>query len=437
MSERNSNQSAASSAPQGKPKKRRSLPVRILRGLAFFAVAVILLVGLLVLLLPVILNEARVRHIVADQAAAKLHRAVSIESAKLELWSGHLVLGNLKIADREGFTAGDCVQVKNVDAVVEFWPLVSSFGRKVLLALTVTDPQVRIERNAAGQLNIEDLFHLGGGPMQFSELSVSVKASGGRVLLIDNSGGAHREAELRDLAVDASLPALDQPFTYQASGSLADGRFSVKGSPYLFRNGSVAFDAIHGQIVDATVNGLPAETVLAIFNLPPVIRTLDGTFSASADKPGQLVAAASFTGAGLAPGEKFQLILVLAQFFLCPLVAIVYDPGNFPVYGKGGLVAVVSFFDYVAAQKYLLFPVPECPATQFVAHAPSHDHLAGYICGNFKIIAGACRQFIKDQFFTRASAEKSGNFSEQLVLHFYIPVFRRKKHCITERHTAR
>ena len=80
---------------------------------------------------------------------------------------------------------------------------------------------------------------------------------------------------------------------------------------------------------------------------------------------------------------------MLIELSLGARVTLIYYPGNFLIYRKCRMIAVILLLDYIAPQKYLLFPVAKRTAAEFLAHAPSHNHLARYFCGNFQIVTGS------------------------------------------------
>ena len=275
------------------------------------------LVLLVVILVPVILSEARLKSMVADAGAEALNgRQVSVGSVDLEYFSG-VRLTDVRVGTREGF-GGDFVRVKEVDVRVKVWSAVLSFGKELHATVSVVDPEILVERNADGEISVEDLLEAkaketkkdeaGDGEGELLELdglSLSLKVVGGRAVLRDKFGGIDRETTLKDLSVEAGIAAIDEPFIYKATGTIGDGRFEVSGEPRLFHNGVADPAQIRGELVKATISNLPADVVAAFLDLPPMVKSVDGELRVAADQPGQVTTTGKLTATSPHEGLGF------------------------------------------------------------------------------------------------------------------------------------
>ena len=293
---------------------------RRIRKIALWLVGIVVgLVLLAVILLPIVLSEARLKSMIADAGAEALNgREVSVGSVDLDVFSG-VKLTDVRVANREGFS-GDLVRVKEVDVRVKVWPAVLSFGKKLHATVSVVDPEILIERTADGKTNIEDLLEVKAEkesekerkpsePLALDALSLAFKVVGGRAVLRDKLGGVERTTTLRDLSVEAGMTAIDQPLVYRATGAVGDGRFEVSGEPRLFHGGVADPAQIRGELLKGTISKLPAGAVAAFLGLPPMVESVDGELRVAADQPGEIAAAGTLTASSPHEGVRFGATL--------------------------------------------------------------------------------------------------------------------------------
>ena len=337
---------------QSLPRSRR----RRLRKIVLYLFAAFVVVVLLAALgIRMFLTEERVKNLISTQAGAALDREVTVGSADLDLFSG-IKIGDLRIANKEGFAKDDLFRVKQVDVRVDVWRIVTSFGRKIHVRADVTEPRVLIERNAAGVLNIADLLKPKEKkpPTPLDELSLDVKVAGAEVVFRDEFGGTRRTTELKNVDFEATLPAIDQALTYRLTADVGDGSVRAEGSPKLFHEGVVDPAHVRGELVRATVADLPLDAICGLLGLPPTLRSMDGTLAVSVDDAGKLVAKSSVSGTTAFEGLGFKVdagsTADLAKLDATAKVVVDLLPFSRAAFdldvkngGSGGLRAVLDF----------------------------------------------------------------------------------------------
>ena len=291
--------------------KPKSLGRRLMKIAVYLLVGVVVLCVAVAILFPIILNENRLKSIIAGAGGEALNgREVSVGSAKLDVFSG-IKLGDLRVADRAGFSGADFVRVKEVDVRVDVWSAVFSFGKSIHVTVSVTDPQLVIERNADGELNIADLLEPKepSEPLTLDELSLAFELTGGGAVLRDNFGGARRETKLRDLTVKANMAAIDQPLSYRVTAAVGEGRIEATGEPRLFHEGTADPTHIRGELLKATISKFPADALAAHLGLPPMVESVDGELRVAANEPGKVTSAGKLAATSLHEGLAFGVTL--------------------------------------------------------------------------------------------------------------------------------
>ncbi|MFH1732522.1 MAG: hypothetical protein ABIF82_12855 [Planctomycetota bacterium] len=307
----------ATDSGQAKPK---SIWRRLMKIAVYLLVGVVVLCIAAAILFPIILNEDRLKSIIADVGGEALNgREVSVGSAKLDVFSG-IKLGDLRVADRAGFSGADFVRVKEVDIRVDVWAAVSSFGKSIHVTMSVIDPQLVIERNAGGELNIADLLEPKekdkekkkkepSEPLTLDELSLTFELTGGGAVLRDNFGGALRETTLSGLTVKADMPAIDQPLSYRVTAAVGEGRIEATGEPRLFHEGKADPAQIRGELLKTTISKFPAGAFAAHLGLPPMVKSVDGELRVAADEPGKITSSGKLAATSPHEGLGFGATL--------------------------------------------------------------------------------------------------------------------------------
>jgi len=344
------NKEKQAGAPSPPPRRRRLLRIVLYLFAAFVVVVAVAALGI-----RLFLTEERVKNLISAQAGAALERKVTVGSADLDIFSG-IRIGDLAIANKEGFARDDLFRVKQVDVRVDIWSIVTSFGRKVHVVAHVTGPRVLLERNAAGVLNIADLLEPTEKkpPTPLDELSLEIQITAGEVVLRDEFGGSTRTTELKNVDLAASLPAIDKALAYRLTADVGGGRIRVEGNPKLFHEGVVAPTHLRGELVRVTVADLPLDAACGLLGLPPTLRSMDGTLAVSVDDAGKLVADGGVSGTTAFEGLGFKVdagaTADLAKLDATAKVVVDLLPFSRAAFdldvrngGAGGLRAVLDF----------------------------------------------------------------------------------------------
>ena len=290
---------------------RRPLWRRLVRWSLYAAGALLALVVLVIVLVPVILSEARVKQKIEDVLEEHLQRDVDIRSVELDLLHG-LKINDLQVANREGFSADKhFLIVREIDIRAEVWPFLRSGFKRLSASVTVRDPAVYVEREATtGALNTAGMFEGadGGtgkpssrqgdsrngknsskdgplGPIQ--ELSFKFAVENGSMVFDDHR--ARSLGRLDGVAVkadvtDFSLPDLRGTLSYDLAMTSArgshPGRVSIRGAADFDlkeaagRNAlgldieKLAGEKLTGEMVHVDVQDLDLADLAACFNVP-------------------------------------------------------------------------------------------------------------------------------------------------------------------------
>jgi hypothetical protein len=228
--------------------------------------AIALLWALLAVVLWFAFPPAKVKTIVLEQAATKLHRKVGLESADIRVFPFLGVsLKGFSVANNpdSGFSKEPLASLKSLDvrlslaSLLEFSPVVD--------AIVLEKPSIRMEVLADGRTSLDGL----GGPKDTTTpKSDSVKPLelpfpltvrriaiiGGSAAYVDRKAG--REITVGDITQEVSLSTDKSLQNVRTKGKLAIKDISVSGSGFPVRKGGIHLEVEH----DLSVN-LPKATV--------------------------------------------------------------------------------------------------------------------------------------------------------------------------------
>ncbi len=202
------------------------------KALAFFFLAFVLVVGLLIVSLNSLVD--RNREGIREEIQQALGRSITFDKVRLNLWSGlGLIAKNLRIADDPRFAATPLIQTKEVKMQVRWLPLL--FGNIDIKKIILREPEIQLIRNEKGKFN---LFALGapkkrpGGtqgprvakeipPVGFSVSGVEVRR--GKIHYVDRSSKEPVEIRLHNLDLNLNALAITQAVKIKLKANLQDG----------------------------------------------------------------------------------------------------------------------------------------------------------------------------------------------------------------------
>jgi FHA domain len=295
--------------------RKRPLWKRLLKWGLISASALLLLLIIAAALLPIILNEARVKATIKEALESSLRRDVSIDRVSLRLLKG-IKITNLVIANKEGFTPDTpLLSVRKADVRVDVWELLASGFSSLKCTLVISDPAIFIEREAQhGETNISDLLQassdgkdsptpdnsnrvsskdLSVGP--FTKLNVTLQIKNGSLEFDDRLQKTNSRFE--KLSVKARLKDFDAPglkglFSYQINTELLSGGdkgkcvFSGKSEFEFALDKStplgLRIKQLTGELLKADLTAVNASSVGRHFNLPGLGRDAEFEFTMAA-----------------------------------------------------------------------------------------------------------------------------------------------------------
>ncbi|MFA6560487.1 MAG: hypothetical protein WCV00_01100 [Verrucomicrobiia bacterium] len=275
---------------------------------------------LLVLLTPVI-TDAVVRPKVVAALRDSLNGEPTIGRLSFSLFSG-LEIADLRIGNPSGFSAGPCVTVERVTADPS---LLSLLGGKLVLngSLHVVKPQVLIEQDAKGRLNVACLAReqkptaptavvAAVAPSEKQPTADMTLAAPFVIasLLIEDLGisvktpALPQPVALSPLRIETRVDTLDKPVTFLIKN--ADGSLDVKGHMLVARDGKLDIANLKAELDYAIAPALLAPLTPALGSFGPLKR-FEGT----------LAGAGHFALDGMAkPSGKGRITLDLPQVAL-------------------------------------------------------------------------------------------------------------------------
>ena len=127
----------------------------ILSGLVVFIVA-----GLLIL--PLFIDETRVRNLIVSRLESNLQRKVSVQAAEITIFTGIGVrLRNVLISEDPRFGSAGFMQVESLRVQPSLLPLLG--GRVEFSSIQAVKPVIRLVRNADGVWNFSSISRKPGG----------------------------------------------------------------------------------------------------------------------------------------------------------------------------------------------------------------------------------------------------------------------------------
>jgi hypothetical protein len=268
------------------------------------------LLALLAALLPAI-TDAVVRPKVVAALRESLNGEPSVGKLSFSLFNG-LELADLRIGNPPGFSAAPCVTVERVTADPKLLPLL---GGKLVLngSLRVVKPQVAVEQDAKGRLNLACLAK------EQKPAAPAVQKPGAEAvaapfviasLLVEELGisvktpALSRPAALSPLRIETRVETLDKPVTFLIKS--ADGSLDVKGQVLAARDGKLDLANLKAELDYTITPALLAPLTPALGSMGPLKR-FEGT----------LAGAGRFALDGIAkPSGKGRLTLDVPQLAL-------------------------------------------------------------------------------------------------------------------------
>jgi len=202
------------------------------KALAFFFLAFVLVVGLLIVSLNTLVDKNRDG--IREEIQKALGRSISFDKVRLDLWSGlGLIAKNLRIADDPRFAATPLIQTKEVKMQVRWLPLL--LGNIEIKKFILGEPEIQIIKNEKGKFNI---FALGApkerprgepGPRVATEKpAVGFALSGvevrkGKIHYVDRSSKEPVEIRLHNLDLELNALALTQTAKIKLKANFLDG----------------------------------------------------------------------------------------------------------------------------------------------------------------------------------------------------------------------
>jgi len=141
----------ATEKPNGSPKKKRSWPVRILRGFLYFVLLLVVLVGCAVGYLHTSSGQERVRALIVKRLGDRVNGTVELDAVDFAI-GGDIALRGLRIRDQAGETA---VSLEAVKLSPRWGALRSSI---TLDEVMVKGLHVTVVKDAEGGSNLKSLF---------------------------------------------------------------------------------------------------------------------------------------------------------------------------------------------------------------------------------------------------------------------------------------
>ena len=117
-----------------------------------FGISVFIVAGLL--LLPLFIDEARVKSLIISRLESNLQRKVSVESAEITIFTGLGVrLRNVLVSEDPRFGGAGFMQVESLRVEPSLLPLLR--GRVEFSSIQAVKPVIRLVRNAEGGSKID------------------------------------------------------------------------------------------------------------------------------------------------------------------------------------------------------------------------------------------------------------------------------------------
>jgi len=288
--------------------RKRPLWKRLVRWSLYGVGTLAALITLVIVLIPVILSEARVKQKLKDVLEEQLRRDVSIGSVELQLLHG-LRIRDLRVENKEGFsTDKPFLTVKEIDVRAEVWPFLKSRFHRLAASVTIREPAVYLEREATkGALNTAGMFEgeadqkggkkrpqpgkepaagkgkSSGGPLgPLQDLNFKLVLENGSLLFDDRrekTSGRVEGLVVKADVTDFNVPELRGKFSYSLDLAAPNpghpGKVSVRGGADLDLKESASpsflgldIERLAGELVNVDVKDLDLAGLAKCFNFP-------------------------------------------------------------------------------------------------------------------------------------------------------------------------
>ena len=194
----------------------------------FIGLALVIVIGLVVFLLPLLSDPDRLKTIILQQVEAGLGRKIEVEEAKLEFFPRpHLELSRVVIRDIG--TSQVFLKANRLDLVLRSTPLLRM--QVVVKRLTIEQPQITLRRDQAGLWNILASQGTGtgpesalGDPLGLILLIEETALTDGTVAIVDEfRTDGLRTIELTDLSVGVMTQPRGVPVDIRITGKIPTG----------------------------------------------------------------------------------------------------------------------------------------------------------------------------------------------------------------------
>jgi uncharacterized protein involved in outer membrane biogenesis len=300
---------------------------------ARFLWATVVLIAILVALLvaaALSLNRIidRERDRLLQQARTALGRNVAAERISVHLWGGFGVrVDHLRVSDDPRFSTADFVEAASVVVRARLLPLL--WGRLELGRIDLTQPQIQLIRDSAGNWNCASLGHvtsstgaLPGDPPPGSRVSPEqlpfaisrANVADGSIIIIDRSRQPEDITRLTQVDVTVSDIGEDTPVSFRVAAALQGDRRNVNvrgiagpwrqtsGIPLRLDGGVGPIGPYALSVADVHLEAMltPTSLILSQFNG----RAFDGSFQLTGQYPlvhgGEALVQGSFSQIALA-----------------------------------------------------------------------------------------------------------------------------------------
>lgn len=205
-----------------------------------------------------------VKHVLATQVAAALHRPVSVDAVGFTPWRLALRFDGLRIGRRAA--DGDLLRIAHGEINLSS----TSLPRRALVldSLTLEQPALLLHRDAAGQLDIADLLQgdeaapatpATAAAEPFHYLLANVRVHDGRIDVVDDSVGVSHRLEQVEIGLPF-LANLASAAQIEVEPLLA---FRIDGQPQRFEGHTLPFDPSHASHLELHFNQLALTPYLA------------------------------------------------------------------------------------------------------------------------------------------------------------------------------
>jgi len=278
----------------------------------------IVLVGLLLVVLaaPLVFNAERARRRIVEALEGTLHRQVTIEEVDVKILKARIEIRGLEIANKTDFTPTPLVKVPSATVTFAPWRYIFSLGSKLHTRISIRDPEVFIERNSTGRMNVADIP---GALMEgalarallspdslgmdagYSDLKMRLRVYDALVRFRDDLVGAN--SEIRNIQFRADLDSMESPLDYELAFKMPvgdkPGEVTLSGTPNVLRHRRIGPGTVKGPLATLEIKDLDPATVLRHFGRERLVRSVSGKVELTADGLDALVHRGSLLVDGL------------------------------------------------------------------------------------------------------------------------------------------